>query len=86
MICKRCSSENPTNKKFCAECGSALEHVAPVATPGEDGAFYCDLHKKVVTYVRCVRCEMPICTLGTVFGPAGVRCRDCGWHRVPFRP
>ncbi len=87
LFCKNCSAENTDDKKFCGECGTALEAAAgPVAVPGEDGAFYCDRHKKVVTRVRCGRCEKPICPRCTVFGPAGTRCRDCARNRVPIRP
>jgi len=87
MICNRCRAENPDDKKFCGECGSALEPKAgPVAVPGEEGAFFCARHKREVTRVRCGRCETPICPRCTVFGPAGVRCRDCARNRVPIRP
>ncbi len=86
MNCAKCSAENPAGNKFCGECGAPLQVAAPVAVPGEEGAYYCDRHKKVVTRVRCGRCEKPICPRCTVYGPAGTRCRDCARNRVPLRP
>jgi hypothetical protein len=38
----------------------------------------CARHSQVETFVRCGRCERPICPSCMVSGPVGVRCRDCG--------
>ena len=87
MICRQCSAANPDEKKYCGDCGSALDgSPAPAAVEGEDGAWYCERHKKEITRVRCGRCEIPICTRCAVYGPAGVRCRNCSRNRVPIRP
>ena len=87
MFCKKCSAQNPDDKKFCGECGAPLEPLPePVAVPGEPGAFYCARHKKAVTRGRCGRCDSPVCIRCMVQGPTGVRCRDCAKNRVPIRP
>ncbi len=38
----------------------------------------CARHPQVETFVRCGRCDQPICPNCMVSGPVGVRCRDCG--------
>ena len=37
----------------------------------------CARHPKVETFVRCGRCDQPICPDCMVSAPVGVRCRDC---------
>jgi hypothetical protein len=37
----------------------------------------CSRHPQVETFVRCGKCEAPICPECMVSGPVGVRCRDC---------
>jgi hypothetical protein len=37
----------------------------------------CARHPNVETYVRCGKCETPVCPDCSVMGPAGIRCRDC---------
>jgi hypothetical protein len=37
----------------------------------------CVRHPKVETFVRCGRCDDPICPDCMVAGPVGVRCRAC---------
>ena len=37
----------------------------------------CARHPQVETYVRCGKCDQPICPSCMVSGPVGVRCRDC---------
>jgi hypothetical protein len=87
MKCAKCNVENPADKKFCGDCGAPLAvQDTAVAVPGDEGAYYCARHKKEVTRVRCGRCEIPICPRCTVYGPAGVRCRECARNRVPLRP
>ena len=39
---------------------------------------YCYRHPKSETYVRCGRCDQPICPKCAVQGPVGFRCRQCG--------
>ena len=87
MRCSKCGAENADARKFCGDCGAALApREEPVAVPGEPGAYYCAKHKKETTRVTCGRCEKPICPACSVYGPVGVRCRDCARNRVPIRP
>ena len=44
----------------------------------DDGPLYCYRHPKNETYVRCGRCDEPICPKCAVQGPVGFRCRQCG--------
>lgn len=87
MICEKCRADNPSDKKFCGDCGAALQAPPdPVPVPGDPGAFFCGRHKKVATRVRCGHCETPVCTRCVVYGPVGARCRACAKHRVAIRP
>jgi hypothetical protein len=44
----------------------------------------CARHPGVETYLRCSRCETPICPSCLVQTPVGARCRSCaGLHRLP---
>lgn len=87
MICQQCRTDNPDGNKFCGKCGSEIAApVLAVGVPGEDGAFYCAKHTKVVTRLRCGRCEKPICIKCMVQGAAGIRCRDCARNKVAVRP
>ena len=86
MVCPGCKAENPNGKKFCGECGAALEKPTPMPVVGEDGAWYCAKHPKAVTRLRCGRCEAPICPKCTVYTPAGTRCRACARNKIALRP
>lgn len=86
MVCLSCKAENPDGKKFCGECGAILEKSVPAAVVGEEGAWYCARHTKVVTRLRCGRCEAPICPRCTVYTPAGTRCRACAKNKIALRP
>jgi hypothetical protein len=44
----------------------------------DDGRLFCYRHPKHETWVRCNRCDRPICPKCAVQGPVGFRCRDCG--------
>jgi hypothetical protein len=44
----------------------------------DTGPLYCYRHPKNETYVRCGRCDQPICPKCAVQGPVGFRCRECG--------
>ena len=44
----------------------------------DHGPLYCYRHPKSETYVRCGRCDQPICPKCAVQGPVGFRCRQCG--------
>lgn len=48
------------------------------ASDADEGPLYCYRHPKSETYVRCGRCDQPICPKCAVQGPVGFRCRQCG--------
>jgi len=41
------------------------------------GTLYCVNHPDRETYLRCNRCERPICSSCAVLTPTGYRCKDC---------
>ena len=49
----------------------------PSALDEESAATYCATHPKVETYLRCGRCEKPICPQCLYMTPVGARCREC---------
>lgn len=54
---------------------------APVDQPeaeADDGRLFCYRHPERETWVRCGRCDRPICPKCAMQGPVGFRCRDCG--------
>jgi hypothetical protein len=42
------------------------------------GQMFCYRHPTTETWLRCGRCDQPICTKCAVQGPVGSRCRQCG--------
>lgn len=38
---------------------------------------YCYVHPQRETYLRCNKCERPICTSCAVLTPTGYRCKEC---------
>jgi hypothetical protein len=44
----------------------------------DDGRLFCYRHPDRETWVRCGRCDRPICPQCAMQGPVGFRCRDCG--------
>jgi len=62
---------NPTTDVSLA-AGAGLE------ADSESGAMACFRHPDRETYVRCGRCDRPICRRCALDGPVGLRCRDCG--------
>lgn len=48
------------------------------ADSADDGPLYCYRHPNRETYVRCGRCDRPICSSCAMQGPVGFRCRQCG--------
>jgi hypothetical protein len=58
---------------------TATDALVGAAESDEDsGPLYCYRHPKNETYVRCGRCDQPICPKCAVQGPVGFRCRQCG--------
>ncbi len=46
--------------------------------PSDDGRLFCYRHPDRETWVRCGRCDRPICPKCAMQGPVGFRCRICG--------
>ena len=46
--------------------------------PADGGPMFCYRHPDRETWVRCGRCDRPICTQCAMQGPVGLRCRECG--------
>ncbi len=55
----------------------------PAAPPAQVGPWWCASHPSVETYLRCGRCERPICPRCMIQTPVGSRCRDCARLRKP---
>lgn len=51
---------------------------AATADLHEPPPLYCYRHPDRETWVRCGRCDQPICTGCAMQGPVGLRCRTCG--------
>lgn len=49
-----------------------------MAEDAEPEALRCYRHPDRETWVRCGRCDQPICTRCAMQGPVGFRCRQCG--------
>ena len=61
--------------------GAPADALAPAPTADEaddDGTLHCYRHPGRETWVRCGRCDRPICPKCAMQGPVGFRCRDCG--------
>lgn len=43
-----------------------------------DESMYCYRHPDRETWIRCGRCDRPICTKCAMQGPVGSRCKQCG--------
>lgn len=54
----------------------SIESPAVEGSTGE--ALFCYRHPDRETYVRCGRCDRPICTKCAMLGPVGMRCKVCG--------
>jgi hypothetical protein len=44
----------------------------------DDGRLFCYRHPNRETWVRCGRCDRPICPQCAMQGPVGFRCKTCG--------
>jgi hypothetical protein len=51
---------------------------SPSGVEADDGRMFCYRHPTVETWLRCGRCDQPICGKCAVQGPVGSRCRQCG--------
>jgi hypothetical protein len=50
----------------------------------DDGTMYCYRHPDREVWIRCGRCDRPICTQCAMQGPVGFRCKQCG--KLAFDP
>jgi hypothetical protein len=57
------------------------ETAEDLLTADGDGRMFCYRHPDRETWLRCGRCDQPICTKCSVQGPVGSRCRQCGTVR-----
>jgi hypothetical protein len=53
-------------------------------TSGDDQRLFCYRHPDRETWIRCGRCDRPICTRCAMQGPVGSRCKQCG--KLAFDP
>lgn len=58
--------------------------AAESATLADADPMFCYRHPERETWLRCGRCERPICTGCAMQGPVGSRCRQCG--KLAFDP
>ena len=59
--------------------------ATPIAeTTGDDSQLFCYRHPDRETWIRCGRCDRPICTSCAMQGPVGSRCKQCG--KLAFDP
>ena len=61
-----------------AAATGAADALERTTDEDDTGPLYCYRHPKSETYVRCGRCDQPICPKCAVQGPVGFRCRQCG--------
>jgi hypothetical protein len=52
--------------------------MADAVAPEDDNRLFCYRHPDRETWIRCGRCDRPICTRCAMQGPVGFRCRTCG--------
>ena len=58
-----------------------VDTKAEAAPPRPVGPMRCAADPSVETYLRCGRCEKPICPRCLIQTPVGARCRDCAQLR-----
>jgi MFS family permease len=59
--------------------------ATPIAEPlNDDEHLFCYRHPERETWIRCGRCDRPICRSCAMQGPVGSRCKQCG--RLKFDP
>jgi hypothetical protein len=52
--------------------------TADALATADSEQMFCCRHPTTETWLRCGRCDRPICTKCTIQGPVGSRCRECG--------
>jgi MFS family permease len=59
--------------------------ATPIAeASGDDAQLFCYRHPDRETWIRCGRCDRPICTSCAMQGPVGSRCKQC--RKLAFDP
>jgi membrane associated rhomboid family serine protease len=69
-----------TGSRAAPDSVGAMSQVPPPATPEESPSAvvpYCYRHPKRETYLRCVRCDRPICPECLREAPVGYQCPEC---------
>jgi hypothetical protein len=61
-----------------ADTLAAVTTERAAATVDDEAPLYCYRHPDRETWVRCGRCDQPICSRCAMQGPVGFRCRECG--------
>ena len=56
----------------------AMTGIAAEPLTADPPPLHCYRHPDRETYVRCGRCDQPICTGCAMQGPVGSRCKSCG--------
>ena len=74
----RAATLRPVTADPDASIAAAIPIAEPADADADTGPLYCYRHPKNETYVRCGRCDQPICPKCAVQGPVGFRCRECG--------
>jgi hypothetical protein len=62
---------------LCSVTTEGASHDA-IADEADPAALRCYRHPDRETWVRCGRCDQPICPRCAMQGPVGFRCRECG--------
>jgi len=52
--------------------------TADALATADSEQMFCYRHPTIETWLRCGRCDRPICTKCSIQGPVGSRCRECG--------
>ena len=52
--------------------------LTPAPVADEEERLFCFRHPERETWIRCGRCDKPICVKCGLMGPVGMRCKDCG--------
>ncbi|HUQ44940.1 MAG TPA: hypothetical protein VM451_11115, partial [Candidatus Limnocylindria bacterium] len=58
--------------------GAGTNPAAESVAEGDGGQMFCYRHPATETWLRCGRCDRPICNKCAIQGPVGSRCRECG--------
>lgn len=68
----------PGSQRRTLRAVTSAEAIEQLHGPADDGRMFCYRHPDRETWLRCGRCDQPICTKCSVMGPVGARCRVCG--------